>query len=168
MALCLKGKTVATRRPHCQFSRWGQVRHRRRLLLEALEHQWLLSTPFNTIVHKLDNSILDGNLSLCDAIAAATRSQTTDFSVVGTIDLAREEQLISLILTITSPRTVLPTTDTSCLGSHILLRPLNTRMIFISSINLIYPILPTSHFMAHPLLPWSRWTCERLITYVRA
>ena len=54
---------------------------RRRLRIEPLEDRRLLSITVNTLVDELDGSILDGDISLRDAIAAAPSGETINFAV---------------------------------------------------------------------------------------
>ena len=60
-------------------------RYDRRLRVEPLEDRLMLSITVNTLVDELDGSIVDGDISLRDAIAAATPGETIDFSVTGTL-----------------------------------------------------------------------------------
>ena len=52
----------------------------RRLRLESLEHRQLLAITVDTVVDELDGSVLDGDVSLRDAIAAASNGETIDFA----------------------------------------------------------------------------------------
>src|SRR5262245_12116563 len=54
--------------------------HRRRLRLELLEDRRLLSITVNTLIDEADGSIVDGDISLRDAIAAAPSGETIDFA----------------------------------------------------------------------------------------
>ena len=77
--------------------------HQRRLLIEALEERYLLSITVNTLVDELDGSILDGDVSLRDAISIATPGETIDFDPSlsgGAIDLVLGELAITRSLTI--------------------------------------------------------------------
>jgi hypothetical protein len=56
----------------------------RRLRMEPLENRWLLSITVNTLADELDGSILDGDISLRDAIAVAPAGETIDFA--GSLD----------------------------------------------------------------------------------
>ena len=53
----------------------------RRLSVEPLEDRRLLSITVNTLIDEADGSIVDGDISLRDAIAAAAPGETIDFSV---------------------------------------------------------------------------------------
>src|SRR3989304_1264208 len=67
---------------------FGSVSHGRRLRIEPLEDRRLLSITVNTLVDEADGSIVDGDISLRDAIAAAISGDTINFSVTGTINLS--------------------------------------------------------------------------------
>ncbi|MEM8678236.1 MAG: choice-of-anchor Q domain-containing protein [Planctomycetota bacterium] len=75
------------------------------LRLEQLEDRRLLTITVDTLVDELDGSIVDGDISLRDAIAAAATGETIDFAVNGTIllDPALGELLIDKDLTIDGP-----------------------------------------------------------------
>jgi predicted outer membrane repeat protein len=62
-------------------------RDRRRLRFESLEDRLLLAITVDTLVDEADGNIVDGDVSLRDAIAVATSGETIDFSVTGTIQL---------------------------------------------------------------------------------
>ncbi|MEM8677898.1 MAG: choice-of-anchor Q domain-containing protein [Planctomycetota bacterium] len=53
--------------------------------VEALEDRRLLTITVNTLIDEFDGSIVDGDISLRDAIAAAPTGETIDFAVNGTI-----------------------------------------------------------------------------------
>jgi hypothetical protein len=68
--------------------------HNRRLRLEPLEDRRMLAITVDSLVDEadgsiIDGSIIDGDISLRDAISAATADETIDFSVNGTINLER-------------------------------------------------------------------------------
>ncbi|MEM8678237.1 MAG: choice-of-anchor Q domain-containing protein [Planctomycetota bacterium] len=75
------------------------------LRLEQLEDRRLLTITVDTLVDELDGSIVDGDISLRDAIAAAPAGETIDFSVNGRIllDAALGELIIGRDLTIVGP-----------------------------------------------------------------
>ena len=76
----------------------------RRLRFEPLEDRRLLSITVSTLVDEADGSIVDGDISLRDAIAAAPVGETIDFSVTGSIDLTSLGELtINKGLTINGP-----------------------------------------------------------------
>jgi hypothetical protein len=60
----------------------------RSIRLERLEERRLLAITVNTLVDEFDGSIVDGDISLRDAIASAAVNETIDFSVAGTIQLS--------------------------------------------------------------------------------
>jgi hypothetical protein len=66
----------------------------RRLRVEPLEDRRPLAITVNTLVDETDGSIADGDISLRDAIAAATSGETIDFSVIGTINLTSLGHLV--------------------------------------------------------------------------
>ena len=66
----------------------GAIRTRSRPTLEVLEDRRLLAITVNTLVDEVDGSIIDGDISLRDAIAASPAGGTINFSVTGTINLA--------------------------------------------------------------------------------
>lgn len=70
---------------------------------EALEDRCLLAITVNTLTDELDGSIVDGDVSLRDAIAAAPVGETIDFSVTGAINLALGQLTIDRDLTVTGP-----------------------------------------------------------------
>src|SRR5262245_33196631 len=92
---------------------------RRRLRLEPLEDRRLLSITVNTLVDEADGSIVDGDISLRDAIAAAPSGETIDFSAAltsggpATIDLTLGELVINKNLSISGPDANLLTIDAS-------------------------------------------------------
>lgn len=74
----------------------------RPIRLERLEERRLLAITVNTLVDELDGSIVDGDISLRDAIASAAPNETIDFSVTGTIELS-SELVVDKDLTINGP-----------------------------------------------------------------
>jgi hypothetical protein len=80
------GCSVARERVILPFSR--------RLRIEPLENRRLLAITVDTLVDEADGSIIDGDISLRDAIAAAALGETIDFSVTGTIQLSNLGQLV--------------------------------------------------------------------------
>jgi predicted outer membrane repeat protein len=85
----------------------------RRLRIEPLEDRRLLSITVNTLVDELDGSILDGDVSLRDAIAAAPLGETINFGSTGTIKLTLGQLSINQSLTINGPGANLLTIDAS-------------------------------------------------------
>ena len=82
----------------------GSLSNGRRLRIEPLEDRRLLTITVNTLVDEADGSIVDGDISLRDAIAAAPAGDTINFSVNGTINLTSLGQLtINKNLTISGP-----------------------------------------------------------------
>src|SRR5262245_14117096 len=76
----------------------------RELRFEPLEDRRLLSITVNTLVDEQDGSIVDGDVSLRDAIAVAASGETIGFSVTGTINLTGLGDLvINKNLTINGP-----------------------------------------------------------------
>jgi hypothetical protein len=65
----LKRKLVATNSSHT-----------RRLGFESLEKRQMLSVTVDTLVDEADGSIVDGDVSLRDAIANATAGETINFA----------------------------------------------------------------------------------------
>jgi len=92
----------------------GFPRCRRRVLrFEPLEKRWLLSITVDTLVDELDNSVVDGDISLRDALAAAPAGETIDFDASldgGTILLTMGELFVTKALTIDA--TTLPSSLT--------------------------------------------------------
>ena len=86
---------------------------RRRLRIEPLEDRRLLSITVNTLVDELDGSIVDGDISLRDAIAAAPSGETINFAATGTINLTLGQLSINQSLTINGPGANLLTIDAS-------------------------------------------------------
>ncbi len=97
------------------------VTYTRRLRVERLEDRRLLAITVNTLVDEADGSIIDGDISFRDAIAAAAPAETIDFSVTGSINLTSLGQLVvNKSLTISGPGASLltinaydPTPDTN-------------------------------------------------------
>jgi hypothetical protein len=76
----------------------------RRLRIEPLEDRRMLSTiTVNTTVDELDGSLVDGDISLRDAIVQAMPGDTINFSVAGTITLTRGILVIGKDLEIAGP-----------------------------------------------------------------
>ena len=76
----------------------------RRLRMEPLEDRRLLSITVNSLVDEQDGNIVDGDVSLRDAIANAASGETINFSVTGTINLTGLGDLvINKNLTINGP-----------------------------------------------------------------
>ena len=76
----------------------------RRLRIEPLENRRLLSITVNTLVDELDGSLVDGDISLRDAVAVAPQGETINFAVTGTINLTNLGHLtVSKNLTISGP-----------------------------------------------------------------
>ncbi|HMO84899.1 MAG TPA: right-handed parallel beta-helix repeat-containing protein, partial [Lacipirellulaceae bacterium] len=73
------------------------------LRLERLEDRRLLAITVNTLVDEFDGSIVDGDISLRDAVAAAQDGETINFSVAGTIELTLGNLAINKNLTIAGP-----------------------------------------------------------------
>ena len=73
--------------------------------VEQLEDRRLLTITVNSLIDELDGSIVDGDISLRDALAAAPTGETIDFAVSGTIllDGALGELTIDRDLTIDGP-----------------------------------------------------------------
>src|SRR5262245_32805007 len=92
---------------------------RRRLRLEPLEDRRLLSITVNTLVDEADGSIVDGDISLRDAIAAAPSGETIDFAPAltsggaATINLTLGSLRITNNLTINGPGANMLTIDAS-------------------------------------------------------
>src|SRR5262245_44971945 len=91
--------------------------HRRTLRFEPLEERQLLAITVNTLMDEADGSIVDGDISLRDAIAAAPAGETIDFApalfAAGStkITLTRGELLINKALSIVGPNATLLTID---------------------------------------------------------
>jgi hypothetical protein len=107
----LKRKLVPTNSAHSH----------RRLGFESLEKRQMLSVTVDTLVDEADGSILDGDVSLRDAIANAPAGETIDFSVTGTINLTLGQLVIFKDLTIAGPGASSLTIDASGLGTRIIL-----------------------------------------------
>jgi len=78
-------------------------RRTRRLGYESLEQRQLLAITVDTLVDEVDGSIVDGDISLRDAIAAAPGGETIDFDASldgGTILLTMGELSIRTALTV--------------------------------------------------------------------
>ena len=105
-----RARTQAARRDD---GRHRRLSHRRPLRFEPLEDRRLLAITVDTLVDELDGNIGDGDVSLRDAIAAATTGETIDFSVTGTITLELGELVIDKSLTIDGPGANLLTIDAS-------------------------------------------------------
>ncbi len=90
-----------------------QVPNHRRLKLEGLEDRRLLAITVNTLVDELDGSMVDGDISLRDAIQLAPSGETINFSVNGEINLALalDHLFINKNLTINGPGANLLTID---------------------------------------------------------
>ena len=81
----------------------GSFPFSRRLRFEPLEDRRLLSITVNSLIDEADGSIVDGDISLRDAIALAPAGETIDFSVTGTIDLNFAQLVIDKNLIISGP-----------------------------------------------------------------
>jgi len=65
---------------HIKRRAGSYTRHRRRVLrCEALETRWLLAITVDTLIDEADGSIVDGDISLRDALARAPVGETIDF-----------------------------------------------------------------------------------------
>ena len=89
----------------CSGTRRQAQRHQhfRRLRVEALEDRRLLAITVDTLVDELDGSIMDGDVSLRDALALAPSGETIDFDASldgGTILLSLGELSITNSLTV--------------------------------------------------------------------
>ena len=90
---------------------------RRRLRFEPLEDRRLLSITVNTLVDEADGSVVDGDISLRDAIALAPAGETINFAPALTsggpaaINLALGELAIKRKLSIAGPGAHLLTID---------------------------------------------------------
>lgn len=85
----------------------------RPLRFERLEDRQMLSITVDTLVDENDGSIVDGDISLRDAIVLAPTGETIDFSVIGTLNLTLGELLINKSLSIHGPGEDLLTIDAS-------------------------------------------------------
>ena len=85
----------------------------RRLRFESLEARRLLAITVNVLTDELDGSIVDGDVSLRDAIAAAAGGETIDFAVTGVIQLTQGQLAIGKDLAIRGPGANLLTIDAS-------------------------------------------------------
>ena len=96
---------------------------RRRVLgCEPLERRWLLSITVDTLVDERDGSILDGDVSLRDALAAAVAGETIDFEASldgGTILLSLGELAITKALSIDASALAASLTINASGGSRI-------------------------------------------------
>jgi len=92
-----------------------------RIDMGALEVQPIPAAFFvvDTLVDELDGSVVDGDTSLRDAIAAASEGQVITFSVTGVINLTLGQLDIDKGLTITGPGSSLLTIDASGGNSRI-------------------------------------------------
>ena len=94
-------------------------RESRQLGFERLEVRQLLAITVNTLVDEADGSIVDGDISLRDAISAAPAGETIEFAPAltaagsATIVLTRGELRISRSLAINGPGAALLTIDAS-------------------------------------------------------
>ncbi len=75
----------------------------RRPRFERLEQRQMLTVTVDTLIDEADGSIIDGDISLRDAIANAPAGETIDFSVTGTINLTLGQLVIFKDLTISGP-----------------------------------------------------------------
>jgi len=90
-------------RQQCGKARRSTNPLHKQLRIESLEDRRMLSITVNTLVDELDGSIVDGDISLRDAIAAATSAETIDFDAAlndGVISLALGQMTIANALTI--------------------------------------------------------------------
>jgi hypothetical protein len=91
----------------------------RRPRFEPLEDRLLLSITVNTLIDEADGSLVDGDVSLRDAIALAPPGETIDFAPVltsdgpATIALMHGQLLIEKNLTVHGPGAALLTIDAS-------------------------------------------------------
>src|SRR5262245_26649103 len=84
-------------------SRSSSAPHLRKLAVEPLEDRRLLAITVNTLVDEADGSLVDGDVSLRDAIALAPVGETINFSVAGQINLTLGQLAISKNLTVSGP-----------------------------------------------------------------
>ena len=80
---------------------------RRALRSEPLEDRRLLAITVDTLVDEADGSIVDGDISLRDALAVVGPGTTIDFAESihgGTIELVLGELLVDQAITIPRPR----------------------------------------------------------------
>lgn len=102
----------------------GGIRHggrkcSRRLRFESLETRQLLAITVTTLVDEADGSIVDGDVSLRDAISQAPSGETIEFAAAltnggpATINLTLGQLVISKSLTISGPGANLLTIDAS-------------------------------------------------------
>lgn len=98
-------KKLAQRPRKGQSRNWRSLSQpSRHLRFEPLEDRRLLSITVDTLLDEADGSLVDGDISLRDAIALAPNGETIDFSVVGAINLTSLGQLvINKNLTISGP-----------------------------------------------------------------
>jgi hypothetical protein len=103
--LVLAIPALLRRRPrqHRTLRRSNHKYTTRRPRFETLEDRALLAITVNTLTDELDGSIVDGDISLRDAIAAAPVGETINFSVTGEINLTLGQLTIGQNLTVTGP-----------------------------------------------------------------
>jgi hypothetical protein len=90
-------------RRHVRSARVPRPTHRRRLSLQQLEDRRLLTVTVDTLLDEADGSIVDGDVSLRDAVALVTAGDTIDFAPAlngGTIDLTLGQISIRRAMTI--------------------------------------------------------------------
>src|SRR5262245_63158601 len=111
-----------TARRSAHISRRGQSTlslNTRSMRFEPLEDRRLLAITVDTLVDELDGSIVDGDISLRDAIAASPAGGEINFSVTGTIGLSLGQVTINKSLTVTGPGADLLTIDQNTVGSRV-------------------------------------------------
>ncbi len=113
---------IVQKQEDCHYQMYGlRSVNEKRLRFEELENRRMLAVIVNTLLDEADGSILDGDVSLRDALANVESGGEISFSVQGTIKLTLGQLVVFKELSVLGPGPDLLVIDASGNGSRVFL-----------------------------------------------